>query len=168
MADPNYGSQDIENLSKAVQSIILGKNFEYRFSKPNKNLKRDFFINFSNFNFKFYCIYIDKSKIISKKMFSKKFKFYNYFISKFINKLPFNHAKIVIDGSNEKDFKKAFKVSIRNATNKKILKVKFANSKKEPLIQLADMCIGAYVSSIKDKQQTYYKYIKNNSIIWKF
>lgn len=59
-----------------------------------------------------------------------------------------NNASIKIDGSGDKEFKKALGVYLRRELgSNKIKKFQFTDSRKDNLIQLADMVVGAIARS---------------------
>jgi hypothetical protein len=60
------------------------------------------------------------------------------------------NARVKIDGSGDREFKQALATYLRKRLRfGQVVKVKFANSKSDNLIQLADMSVGAIARSYK-------------------
>src|SRR3546814_5407808 len=78
--------------------------------------------------------------------------FYNFFIQQLIrhDNNVLVGAKVKIDGSGDRRFKQSLIRYLRKQIGPgKIEKVKFANSRSDNLIQLADMCVGAIARSYR-------------------
>jgi len=85
------------------------------------------------------------------------------------------NASIKIDGSGDKEFKKALTSYLRKYVGEnKIKKFKFIDSKQDNLIQLADMVVGAiarsYSETRKDASRWLYVLKRKGKIknIWDF
>ena len=64
------------------------------------------------------------------------------------------NASIKIDGSGDKEFKKALTAYLRQRIGEhKIKKFKFSDSRKDNLIQLADMVVGAIARSYSETRK---------------
>lgn len=123
-------------------------NMEFRFFKTCHDYRLKFFQTINKFDFKIRCLIVDKSKIYSRELKSNKDSFYSYFIKEVLkhsNNTIIN-AKIRIDGSGDRLFKKNFFTYIRrelNSNEKVIMKnCKMVDSKSSVLIQMADMVAG--------------------------
>lgn len=68
-----------------------------------------------------------------------------------------SNAKVVIDGSGERIFRQDLEKHLkRHATPGAIKRVKFADSRSDPLVQLADMAVGAVARSYrKDRKDAH-------------
>jgi hypothetical protein len=65
-------------------------------------------------------------------------------------------ASVVIDGSGDKEFKKELGAYLRRHLDRGALKkVRFADSKSDRMIQLADMCAGAIARSYKKRDDSH-------------
>ena len=76
--------------------------------------------------------------------------FYNYFVRMLMqyDNGVLQNASIKIDGSGDKEFKKALTSYLRKHVGEhKIKKFKFIDSQQDSLIQLADMVVGAIARS---------------------
>lgn len=96
---------------------------------------------------------VDKARIYSDNLREDKERFYNYFV-----KLLLEHdnrvlegARIKIDGSGDREFKQELERYLRQQCQVgKIASVKFSESHRDNLIQLADMAAGAIARSYRD------------------
>ena len=63
------------------------------------------------------------------------------------------NAKVVIDGSGDRQFKRAFRAYLRKHLDANaVQKVDLKDSMKDPLVQLADMVAGAIARSYKTER----------------
>jgi len=65
------------------------------------------------------------------------------------------NAKIVIDGSGDREFRRNLAAALRRRMKDGVVKdVRFKDSDADPLIQLADMCVGAIARSYRNDRAT--------------
>lgn len=139
----------------------LGKPdyFEFRFNKCSKEERIKFFNKVAHSKFKYRAIVMEKEKIYGEELMKSKKSFYSYPI-KMVLKHSFGsikNAKVRIDGSGEREFRKRMAAYLRKQVNIKsdiITDVKFRDSKKDVLIQLADMVAGAINRSFSGKDDS--------------
>jgi Protein of unknown function (DUF3800) len=141
-----------ENASKAIATLrqTLRVNPEFKFSKTSAIVKDKFFDEVCRYEFEVMALVINKGKIYSSELRNDTDSFYNYFV-----KLLMQHdnnvlqdASIKIDGSGDKEFKNALTAYLRRDVGEhKIKKFRFIDSRKDNLIQLADMAVGAIARS---------------------
>lgn len=170
--------KDAEETSKVIAKLRekLKINPEFKFSKTRSEIKDCFFNEISKYAFEVRAIVVDKSKIYSQKLRKSTDAFYNYFLKTLMQNDSgvLNDASIKIDGSGDKEFKKALTSYLRQSIGQhKIKKFKFTNSRNDNLIQLADMIAGAIARSYSEKRtngdrwlKILKKYRKTN--IWDF
>ena len=174
--------EDLNEAQKAGKAITnlkekLKINPEFKFSKTCASVKDNFFQQCIKYNFKVCALVIDKRAIYSKHLRQETDAFYNYFVKNLI-KNDYNilkNASIKIDGSGDRKFKNALSVYLRKEVSEnKIKKLKFIDSKKDTLIQLADMVVGAiarhYNDTRTDKSRWFELLEKSGKIknIWDF
>ncbi len=148
-------------------------NFEFKFNNSKRRIREKFLETVKPFNFKIRYLIVDKRKIKSDELKNNKNSFYSYVIRmllKHSNNTILN-AKIKIDGSGDRIFKRNFTVYLRknlNSSEKKVMQnLRFVNSKENVLIQLSDMVAGSerryfeYKGGLKTDAETYRNIIKN-------
>lgn len=158
----------------------LGKSdkFEFKFNKCSKKFRIAFLKRVADSKFGVRAIVMRKDVIRSVEMRKKKESFYSYTI-KLVLKHSFgkiNNAKIRIDGSGDRMFRKNLFLYLRKELNDKKVKivkdVKMQDSKRNVLIQLSDMIAGS-INRMYDKDKTdskiYWDIIKKHKDdIWEF
>jgi hypothetical protein len=141
-----------EAASKAINELrqTLSVNPEFKFSKTHPTVKDKFFDKICQYDFEVRALVVDKSTIYSQRLRNDTDSFYNYFVKMLMqyDNDVLKNASIKIDGSGDKEFKKALTAYLRQRIGEhKIKKFKFTDSKKDNLIQLADMVVGAIARS---------------------
>ena len=143
-----------------IRTILnLSDRTEFKFNKLNDKGRRHFLSSVSNHEFTYYSVVINKAKLTGKG-FSFKESFYKY-----VCQMAFNNcreylqdATIIIDGSGSREFRQQLQTYIKGKINDKndvracIKKVKIEDSKKNNLLQLADMICGAVARSYTSKK----------------
>lgn len=158
---------DLEVLKTAVsikelrRSLKLVDYREFKFNSSTRKIREEFLKAINKFQFKIRCIVIDKTLIKSSELKSKIESFYSYAIKLVLkhNNNSIQNAKIRIDGSGGREFRKNFITYLRkelNSQERNIMKnCRFVDSKNNDLIQLADMIAGSirrsYESDKTDK-----------------
>jgi hypothetical protein len=156
-------SHEVEAVDNRInqlrQELGLHKLFEFKFNRCNLRFQEAFLHAVSPYNFFFLGIVIDKSKL-PRAQFKQKGSFYKYAAAlAFTNARPyFDEATVIIDGSATKDFRLEFGSYLRQRVNegdtRHIRKVKFKDSAKNNLLQLADMIAGAISRTFSDKSDS--------------
>lgn len=144
---------------------------EFKFNKSRPEVREKFLSTINGFSFRVRCLVVPKKDIYSPELRSNKNSFYSYII-----KMVLKHsdgsvvsAKIRVDGSGDRAFRKSFLTYLRKQLNqgdRKIVKnCKLVDSKKDVLVQMADMVAGAirrsYEEDKKDRD-TYKKIVKRH------
>lgn len=151
---------------------------EFKFNKSSKKTRRGFLSAINKYKFKVRCLVINKSIITSLELKSKKNSFYSYAIKLLLqhNDGSILDAKVRIDGSGDRVFRKSFITYLRKQLNfrqKRILKnCKLVDSKDNVLVQLADMVAGSirrFYDTSKTDREEYKELIKRHiEDEWKF
>ena len=143
---------------------------EFKFAKMNKEtlVKLIDFIN--DYDFRVYAVVLDKRKIAKSYTAEGSIQIYNYILMVLLKKVGKNKQIITIDGKISKRKAKEVRAYLRQHLRKEGIvdvKIVFAESRKEPLIQLADIVAGAVARSYKDKTdaQRYLKLLKDKVIM---
>ncbi len=144
------------NLLKHEFSLYL--DFEFKFSKCDKNIRTRFLQAVLPYNFFYFAIVINKEKLYGEG-FKYKESFYKYASGLvFENAKPHLHdSTIIIDGSGSKDFRNQLSSYLRKKiSGGYIKKIKLQDSKNNNLLQLADMISGAINRSFSESPMRSY------------
>lgn len=146
-----------EACSQAIKDLRprLPHSGEFKFNKSSVKVKDEFFAAVGPYDFEVWALVVDKSLIHSENLRRNDDKFYNYFVKQLLGcDAKLSDARVKIDGSGDREFKQQLqrylKQSLRAGTVKS---VKFADSQKDDLIQLADMVVGAIARSYRKTEE---------------
>ena len=136
--------------------IALRLATEFKFNKCSTTIKDAFFKAVAKHRFEVRALVVDKTLIRSENLKRSDERFYGYFVK---NLLRFDggtlqNASIKIDGSGDREFKRELGAYLRkNLPQNAVRKVKFADSGRDSLIQLADMAVGAIARSYRADEE---------------
>lgn len=136
-------------IKELKRELKFSDRAEFRFFKTRKEIRTKFFNSIKKHAFRVRCLIVDKSILRSQELRNNKNSFYAYFIKEVLknNNETILDAKIRIDGGGNRIFRRNFLTYLRhelNSRDKKIMKnCKMVDSKKDVLIQLADMVAGS-------------------------
>lgn len=153
-------------IKELKREIGFGDNTEFRFFKTKDKYKIKFLKRINKFNFRVRCLVVDKTIVYSEQLQNNKNSFYSYFIKETLknNNSTIIDAKIRLDGGGNRNFRKTFITYLRkelNSKDKKIMKnFKMVDSKRDVLIQMADMVAGSINRSCDNTKKDYKKYKK--------
>jgi hypothetical protein len=144
------------------------KHFEFKFNKLSKEHKHNLLRQLSELDFKVQATVVDKMTVTSHELRTKPTSFYNYVIKETLSRIDYLHnAKVRLDGSADKEYRQRaisyFKKAV-NAKRYKIADMRYADSEKVDLVQLADLVVGSIHRSKhpeKSDQMDYIKILKN-------
>lgn len=173
---------EAEKTAVAIKELRRDLKFpdsvEFKFSKSSREVREKFLQAVNGYKFKVRCLVIKKELIHSQKLRDNKNSFYSYAV-----KLLLEHsggsildAKIRIDGSGDRVFRKSFTTYLRKQLNSDLKKVmrdcRLVDSKSNVLVQMVDMVAGSVRRSYElDKgDRTIYKKIVTKHIVdeWQF
>lgn len=128
---------------------------EFKFSKCRDEVRDEFFNRVHNLSFSVRAIVVRKEIIYSPRLKMQKDQFYHYFVRSMLTHDGglLSGAKVVIDGSGDREFRQALKRYLRRQLGPKLSSIKFQNSRSDALVQLADMCVGAIARSYRDERR---------------
>ncbi len=160
------------------QSLGKNENYEFKFNKCRKDYRTKFLKAVAKSPFRIRAIVVPKTNIYSPALKHSKEKFYNYAIKLVLqnNFGTIKNAKLRCDKRGEKSLSRELKIYLRRELNKPgekiITDVKFRDSQKDVLIQLADMVAGSlrkYHEKDTSDAETYWNIIKKREDnIWTF
>ncbi len=148
------------------RKIKRNLDYELKFNKLKKEYRLEFLKEIKSCKFRIRSIVVHKELIYSGHLRSDTKSYYNFFLKQVLehNNDTIKDANLRLDGFGERKFKKAMTSYLRQQLNgdmkNKIMKnIKFVDSKKSVLIQLADMIAGSIHKSFQKE--------KNDSQIYK-
>lgn len=125
---------------------------EFKFSKCSRDVRDAFFVSMKQVDFRVRVLVVEKEKLYSPHLRSDKENFYQFFVKtmlKFDNG-RLRDARIIIDGSGERSFRQDLQKHLKKHTPPGAVKsVQMKDSRNDPLVQLADMCVGAVARSFR-------------------
>jgi hypothetical protein len=146
--------QQAEKCSAAIAQARahLGYKGEFKFAKTNSAGKDAFFEAVRPYPFEVRALVVDKAVIYSEHLRTNDDAFYNYFLRQLLTHCDnLQGARVKIDGSGDREFKQRLERYLkRSIPTGKVVSVKFADSARDNLIQLADMVVGAIARSYKE------------------
>lgn len=146
---------EAERASAAIDSarVRLRHKTEFKFNKCSNVVRDGFFEAVRPFGFAVRALAVDKAQIYSDNLRDRKDLFYNYFVQLLLkhDNDVLQGARVKIDGSGDREFKRELARYLRQQLAEgKIASVKFAESHRDNLIQLADMAAGAIARSYRE------------------
>lgn len=153
-------------------------NFEFKFNKCSKAYRIRFLETIKNFKFRIRAIVMRKELIHSEELQNSKTSFYNYTIKTVLKHSSgkIKNAKVRLDGHGDRTFRRELvsylRRSLENADKGMVESLRFRDSKRDVLIQLADMIagsIGRTTQNDKTDSNVYWNIIKcKKEDLWKF
>jgi hypothetical protein len=162
-SDPVFGlgmvifanGEDAAATTQAIADLRqkLKHKTEFKFSKSSTDLRDRFFECVARCPFTVRALIVRKEALHSRHLRSDADSFYNYFVKML---MAHDHgtladARVRIDGSGDRDFQRSLNAYLRRELGTRIKDVKMSDSQRDPLMQLADMCIGAITRAERDR-----------------
>lgn len=130
----------------------LGVKGEFKFQKCSNDRRDRFFTLVSGCQFRVRAVVVRKDLVGSRRSLSDIDGLYGFFLQTILSDL--SQAHIVIDGSSGWDFLSRLRAYLRRHTTKDAVRsVKLKDSRSEPLLQLADMAVGAIARSYRTERR---------------
>lgn len=122
---------------------------EFKFNKSHHTVRDGFFQGIARHRFRIRALVVIKDRIHSQQLRTDTNRFYNYFVQMLLkhDNGTLANARIKIDGSGDRQFKKKLRTYLRRQLDERIHSMRFADSRRDNLIQLADMSAGAIARS---------------------
>lgn len=145
---------EAERTSAAIDDLRrqLRLRTEFKFSKCHDRVKDAFFECVCTRQFSVRVLVVDKSAIYSDNLREHKELFYNYFVQQLLHhdNGALKDARIKVDGSGDRRFKAELNSYLRRQLDAgQVRSIRFAESHRDNLIQLADMAAGAICRSYR-------------------
>lgn len=147
-------SKEAERASAAIADLRkrLRVKPEFKFAKCADIVRDSFFGEVCGFKFTARALVVEKARVYSGALRTDTERFYNYFLRQLLDHDSglLQSATIKLDGSGSKGFRNAMTVYLRQQLRDgQVKKFKFADSRRDDLIQLADMVAGAILRSYR-------------------
>lgn len=172
--DPHTAEEVMREIDAYRESLGWKYNHEFKFTKNPKNVVAEMLRRANKYDFSVYAVYIEKKDFreITPKMvpFFDREKLYNWVIKELLKEIPLETAKITIDGRSSKQHMKSTKTYLNheiNGAGTKRLDIKFEDSVKTDLLQLADLIVGSINRSLqpdKTDSKTYISIIEGKVV----
>lgn len=158
-----YDNLEAEKTAVKIKELRRELGFpdstEFKFFKSRVEIKRKFLETVNPFDFKIRCLVVNKKLLYSDELKNSKNSFYSYMIKTLLSNSNgmILDARIKLDGSGDRIFRRNFSTYLRrslNSNEKKVMSnLKFVDSKEDVLIQLADMLAGTVRRSHESKEK---------------
>jgi hypothetical protein len=124
---------------------------EFKFTKASDPVRDGFFAAVCRCPFLVRAIVVRKEAIYSPHLRTDKEDFYRFFVRQMMayDGGELDQARVVIDGSGEREFRRKLGSALRRQVGQKLKEVRFSDSRSDQLVQLADMCAGAIARSYR-------------------
>lgn len=151
------------NIKMLKEQMGWKQEREFKFHRANDEQKKLFFDTIKKHNFMIRATVVDKNKIVEPTL-RKSESFYSYVIKEALNNYAdMKMARVSLDGSGNKNFRKKSTAEIRktiNKNNRRMVEFRLVDSKSDVLIQLADMIAGAINAKYDKTKRSRHDYIK--------
>lgn len=147
-------SNDADLTQRSIKNskVATTHRREFKFNKCCDEVRDLFFDAVVSCPFSVRAIVVRKDVIYSPRLKADKEKFYEYFVKSMMtyDGGVLKDAKVIIDGSGDREFRQNLNVALRRRLGQGVIKdVRFKDSKSDVLVQLADMCAGAIARSYR-------------------
>ncbi|MFO0704412.1 MAG: DUF3800 domain-containing protein [Candidatus Andersenbacteria bacterium] len=143
-----------QTIARLKKDMGYRGEYEFKFNRLRLERRKAFYEAVLPHDFFYYGIVINKdpSKLYGDR-FNDTESFYKYACSLVVEnaRRQLKDATVIIDGSGSREFRQQFQTYLRRKAGKIIRKVKIQDSKRNNLIQLADMIVGAVHRSLSEK-----------------
>ena len=146
-------------MRKYRRAIGWSDEREFKFAKMKKDYIKELLRRVSKFDFQISAVVVDKSKIEA----SSSKNFYNRVIGELLVRTPLKNASVRIDGHGGTNHIKVATAYFRKTANvkeRKIIDVRYVDSRENILIQLADLIAGSIFRSTQIKKSDHADYLK--------
>ena len=154
--EPKVATALSEKMSDYRKSLGWRDDYEFKFAKIRKDIIMELLKIVSMYDFGIYAVYLDKKSFRQTASLIDKEKLYNWTIKELLLMMPLNNAKIEIDGRSSGQNMRRTASYLRHEINgdrTKKIDIRFEDSVKDSMIQLADLIAGSINRSLcKEKR----------------
>jgi len=144
-------------IRKFRESLGWHELHEFKFNSARKDIVLNLLNLVKIFDFQIFAMVVDKKKFTKKS--GGKMPLYNFAIAQLLRKIAPENCEICIDGRDNKKYLRETRTYFRQSLPDKTAKIQFVDSRKNDLIQLADVVAGAISRSLSEKGDAK-KYVK--------
>ena len=161
--DPDTAKLVNDAIIEYRRSLGWRDGHEFKFRTTAKDIKLQFLKNICKFPFEIYAVYLHKANHPNVFKFSDGEKLYNWATKELLATMPLEEAKVKIDGKYGKQYKLHVKTYIRkelNTNSRKVAEFGMQDSRRDNLIQLADIIAGSINRSFQTEKTDSNEYIR--------
>lgn len=137
---------------------------EFKFRTTAKDIKLRFLEIVSRYPFEVYAVYVEKSDYPNLYRFLDDEKLYNWATKELLATMPLENAQVRADGKYDKGYKRRVRTYLRQELNTRTRKVvgdfDVQDSRRDNLIQLADIIVGSINRSFQVEKTDADEYIR--------
>ncbi len=128
---------------------------EFKFNKCHGRVRDGFFQGIARHRFQVRALVVVKDRIDSQRLRTETGQFYHFFVQMLLKHDDglLTGARIKIDGSGDRQFKQELQTCLRHQLGERMSDFKFADSRRDNLVQLADMSAGAIARSYNPERK---------------
>ncbi len=152
--DDHDVAHQVDSVIDAIREPTRHRS-EFKFSKCHENVRDAFFKAVAPHEFCVRAIAVHKERIYSPALRGQKELFYNFFVRMLMQHDGdvLENAIVKIDESGDRRFKKELSTYLRRQLKGRVRKVRTVDSKRNNLVQLADMAAGAIHRSFRNDRR---------------
>ena len=160
-------SEQLSNLVIAMNGFRAGLGWnelhELKFNSAKKSIIKNLLRFVKQFEFKAYAVVVDKTKMISLPQLASGETLHNYVIKELLLKLELSEPIIFVDGVTDKKHIQRTRTYLRKALKQNGVdksKISLVDSRKDVMIQLADIVAGSIARSFDKQKSDHNEYLK--------
>jgi len=152
-----FASDDAAKATADTLGILRPKlrhKSEFKFSKCSDELRDAFFQGVADCPFTVHALIVRKEALRGEHLRKDTDSFYKHFARMLMAQGAgsLQRARVRMDGRGSREFQRSLGTYLRRELGARIRDVKMSDSARDPLMQLADMCIGAITRAERDRQ----------------
>lgn len=161
--DPETAKLVNDAIVEYRRSLGWRDDYEFKFAKIRKDIIVELLRNIIQYDFKVYAVYVNKSDYPNLfRFFIDSEKLYNWATKELLSIMPLDEAKVKMDGKYDKNYERYVSAYLRrelNTDKRRIADFGVQDSKKDNLIQLADIIAGSINRSFHTDKTDAMRYI---------
>lgn len=162
--DPETATAVNKEIANYRKALGWKDGHEFKFRTATKDIKLGLLRVVNQYDFDIYAVYVNKAKYPNMFRLANSRKLYNWATKELLSIMPLNKAAIRMDGKYTKQYKLRVKTYIRRELNvggnKRISDFSTSDSRRDNLIQLADIIVGSINRSLQADKTDSRDYIR--------